>query len=60
MGQGRIEVMAANDLASADLEGSPQGLLLALWQRVPLADASLCVNGDAAALQGFFDGPLTA
>ena len=59
-GQGRIEVMAANDLASADLEGSPQGLLLALWQRVPLADASLCVNGDAAALQGFFDGPLTA
>jgi uncharacterized protein (TIGR03083 family) len=60
VGEGRVRVQRTDASHPADVEASPQALLLALWRRIGLDDPSLTVRADRDVVDRFFAGPLTA
>jgi len=60
-GDGTVVKMALTDgLDRADLEASPEALLLALWHRIGLEDPRVRITGNDDQVRALFDGPLTA
>lgn len=57
---GRVLVVPTDPDGTADLDASPDALLLALWHRVDADDERLDAPGDPTAVRAFLRGPVTA
>ena len=59
-GDGFVTLSRSVQPPPADVEASPEVLLLALWGRIELDDPRVRIHGDADHVHALFRGPLTA
>jgi uncharacterized protein (TIGR03083 family) len=58
---GRVEVVRGKPVGSAaTVSGPAEDLLLALWHRLSIEEASLAITGRTEAAVGFVTGPVTS
>ena len=57
---GRVEVVRGRPVGAAAISGPAEDLLLALWHRLTVEEATLAITGRTEEAVGFITGPVTS